>query len=129
MVSIVKILALVHTYVGHTKKCKPTGMEDVCKSYFRPSILWKFSRWEISHCIQIITGHCYYAKHRNLLGEDISPICRICGVRDETPFHLAFECSYLNDHRSQFNLSQNDWTYGSILHFFEDEDILQYQYC
>ena len=93
-----------------------------------PSVLWNMSRWDLSHCVQLISGHCYYAKHRYLLGENIDPTCRICGQDDETPSHLALSCTPLRNRQANSRLSPTRWSFGSILQFFEDDMLLQYQY-
>lgn len=40
----------------------------------------------------MITGHCSLRKHLHKIGKATEPDCRLCGMDDETAFHILCEC-------------------------------------
>jgi len=39
-----------------------------------------------------ITGHCYLARHQAIIHGGLDPTCNLCGLDEETPWHLLNEC-------------------------------------
>jgi len=61
----------------------------------------------------LLTGHYTLRRHLHLLGLLASPLCRKCGVREETSAHIRCECEALASLRHTY--------LGSF--FLEPEDI------
>jgi len=68
----------------------------------RSSLLVKSSRNEIGTVLGMYTGHNHYNRHKFLLGETDSPLCRLCHLDEETSFHILGECPALCDTRYRF---------------------------
>jgi hypothetical protein len=46
--------------------------------------------------VGLLTGHCHLRKHLHRLGiYKEEPVCRKCGVGEETAHHIIFECEAL----------------------------------
>ena len=73
----------------------------------------------------LLTGHNTLRRHLHLLGLHDSPLCRKCGVREETSAHILCECEALaslrHAHLGSFFLEPEDirriglgaiWTYS-----------------
>ena len=73
----------------------------------------------------LLTGHNTLWRHLHLLGLHDSPLCRKCGVREETSAHILCECKALaslrHAHLGSFFLEPEDirriglgaiWTYS-----------------
>ena len=61
--------------------------------------LTRVSRDLFGKLIGLLTGHNYYMRHSHLLKEANSPICRLCGLSEETSLHLLVECPSLSTER------------------------------
>ena len=61
--------------------------------------LLKMCREEITIIITTTTGHNDLRYHHSLRNPTIPPICRLCGLEDETFFHLFTTCPRLNENR------------------------------
>jgi hypothetical protein len=54
-----------------------------------------FNRTQSRAVIGLLTGHNTLRRHLYLLGLLDSPLCRRCGVKDETSAHILCECEAL----------------------------------
>ena len=54
--------------------------------------LLRLSRLGLRETVAITTGHAGFRKHLHTMGLADSPLCRVCGIVAETPFHLVCEC-------------------------------------
>jgi hypothetical protein len=63
----------------------------------------RLSRTQIRAVTGLMTDHCNLRKHLLTMGIfKENPVCRLCNEKEETTFHIVFECEILA-HR-QFNL-------------------------
>ena len=53
------------------------------------------TRTGLKEMTALITGHGTLRKHLHTMGLVNSPLCRKCGLADETPFHLICQCCAL----------------------------------
>ena len=73
----------------------------------------------------LLTGHNTLRRHLHLLRLTDSPLCRVCGVKEETSAHILCECEALaslrHTHLCSFFLEPEDiksmnlgaiWSYG-----------------
>lgn len=65
------------------------------------------SRSSIRIIVGLLTGHCRLRRHMSILGLTDEPLCRLCQIEEETPFHVLTECSALA--RKRFQLLGNDY--------------------
>jgi len=72
-----------------------------------------FNRIQSRVVTGLLTGHNTQRRHLYLLGLHDSPLCRKCGVREETSAHILCECEGLASLRHAY--------LGSF--FLEPEDI------
>ena len=72
-----------------------------------------FNRTQSRAVTGLLTGHNTLRRHLHLLGLLDSPLCRKCGVGEETPAHILCECKALASLRHVY--------LGSF--FLEPEDI------
>ena len=61
---------------------------------FRAKFL-TFNRFQFRVVTGLLTGHNTLRRHLHLLGLHDSPLCRKCGVREETSAHILCECEVL----------------------------------
>ena len=54
-----------------------------------------FNRFQSRAVTGLLTGHNTLRRHLHLLGLQDSPLCRKCGVREETSAHILCECEAL----------------------------------
>jgi hypothetical protein len=54
-----------------------------------------FTRFQSRVVTGLLTGHNTLRRHLHLLGLRDSPLCRKCGVREETSAHILCECEAL----------------------------------
>jgi hypothetical protein len=54
-----------------------------------------FNRTKSRAVFSLLTGHNTLRRHLNLLGLVDSPLCRRCGVEEETSAHILCECEAL----------------------------------
>ena len=54
-----------------------------------------FNRFQSRAVTGLLTGHNTLRRHLHLLGLHDSPLCRKCGVREETSAHILCECEAL----------------------------------
>jgi hypothetical protein len=60
------------------------------------SDLFILSRNEMRLVVGLLTGHCHLRKHLHRLGiYKEEPVCRKCGIGEETAHHILFECKAL----------------------------------
>ena len=84
-----------------------------------------FNRFQSRVVTGLLTGHNTLRRHLHLLGLHDSPLCRKCGVREETSAHILCECEALaslrHAHVGSFFLEPEDisriglgaiWTYS-----------------
>ena len=84
-----------------------------------------FNRSQSRAVTGLLTGHNTLRRHLHLLGLHDSPLCRKCGVREETSAHILCECEALaslrHAHLGSFFLEPEDirrtglgaiWTYS-----------------
>ena len=57
------------------------------------------NRWEVGPCIQLLSGHNYYARHMTITQELDDPTCRLCGEDEESSYHIVAECPVLANQR------------------------------
>jgi hypothetical protein len=51
--------------------------------------------------VGLLTGHCHLRRHLHRLGTyKEEPVCRRCGMGEETAHHILFECQALGRIRS-----------------------------
>jgi hypothetical protein len=55
-----------------------------------------FNRTQSRVVIGLLTGHNTLGRHHHLLGLADSPLCRRCGVEEETSAHILCECEALS---------------------------------
>ena len=60
-----------------------------------PVIFLPFNRTQSRAVIDLLTGHNTLKRHLHLLGLLDSPLCRKCGVKEETSAHILCECEAL----------------------------------
>src|SRR5215469_11232044 len=79
---------------------------------------------------RVVTGHNTLRRHLHLMGMMDSPLCRKCGVEDETSAHILCRCEALASIRhaylgSLFLESEDIQSpnLGAIWQFLESEDI------
>jgi len=72
-----------------------------------------FNRIQSRVVTDLLTGHNTLRRHLYLLGLHDSPLCRKCGVREETSVHILCDCEGLASLRHAY--------LGSF--FLEQEDI------
>ena len=82
----------------------------------------QLSRLKLGRLVRIVTGHNALRYYNHVLDETLSPVCRLCGMADETFHHLATECSEtLRDRRDIFRdkdvLVNMDWEVDELLEF------------
>jgi hypothetical protein len=54
------------------------------------------SRNQMRLVVGLLTGHCHLRKHVHILGiYKEEPVCRKCGMGEETAHHILFECEAL----------------------------------
>ena len=58
------------------------------------------------------TGHCFLARHEALINNE-DPMCNLCFIDEQTPWHLLRECPATN--RIRRNIPHDKWTAGIIL--------------
>ena len=61
--------------------------------------LLSFNRTQFRAVIGLLTGHNTLRRHLHLLGLLDSPLCRKCGVKEETSAHILCECEALGSLR------------------------------
>ena len=87
--------------------------------------LMTFNRSQSRAVTVLLTGHNTLRRHLHLLGLHDSPLCRKCGVKEETSAHILCQCETLaslrHAHLSSFFLEPEDirriglraiWTYS-----------------
>ena len=62
--------------------------------------LQNLSRKQLSHVVQVISGHNRLRYHESKINQNVDPLCRLCGEEDETAFHLIGECPVLFNKRA-----------------------------
>ena len=71
-----------------------------------------FNRIQSRAVIGLLTGHNTVRRHLYLLGLHDSPLCRKCGVGEETSAHILCECeilaSFRQAHLGSFFLEPED---------------------
>jgi ribonuclease HI len=65
----------------------------------RSRALLEMSRKDFGLMIQLFSGHNYFNRHKNLLHETESAICRLCLEEEESSEHLLCDCPALNELR------------------------------
>jgi len=63
---------------------------------YRSSLLYKSKRSEIGVLLGMYTGHNHYNRHGFLLGETVSPTCRLCSLDEEMALHILGQCPALS---------------------------------
>jgi hypothetical protein len=61
-----------------------------------------FNRTQSRVVIGLLTGHNTLRRHLHLLGLVDSPLCRRCGVEEETLAHILCECEALTSLRHAY---------------------------
>jgi hypothetical protein len=61
--------------------------------------LLRFTRESFGLTVQMFTGHNHYNRHKFLIKEADSPMCRFCTEAEETSDHLLCYCPRLNEQR------------------------------
>ena len=61
--------------------------------------LLSFNRTQSRDVIGLLTGHNTLRRHLHILGLTDSPLCRQCGVDEETSAHILCECEALSSFR------------------------------
>jgi len=61
-----------------------------------------FNRIQSRAVIDLLTGHNTLRRHLYLLGLHDSPLCRKCGVGEETSAHILCECESLASFRHAY---------------------------
>ena len=57
--------------------------------------LLSFNRNQSRAVTGLLTGHNTLRRHLHLLGQQDSPLCRKCGIKEETSAHILCECEAL----------------------------------
>ena len=72
--------------------------------------LWPLIRFQFRVVTGLLTGHNTLRRHLHLLGLHDSPLCRKCGVKEETSAHILCECkaSLRHAHLGSFFLELED---------------------
>ncbi len=68
------------------------------------------------------TGHCFLARHEALIQNE-DPICNLCFIDEQTPWHLLRECPATNKIRR--NIPHYKWTTCIILKAFKNITYLE----
>ena len=72
--------------------------------------LLQLDRPLLSQVVQLLTGHGWLLRHSFVCGEVLIPICRLCGMGEEEPNHLFWECEAgLEVRRSHVVLDITSW--------------------
>ena len=68
--------------------------------------------------IQLMTGHNFMCYQQNKI-DDTSPICRSCGLDDESSEHITTQCQALVDERRilQFTSLPAQWIVNRVADF------------
>jgi len=54
--------------------------------------LISLDRLDLSAVISWVTGHGNLNRHKHVIDASHSPLCRFCKLKEETPYHLTYEC-------------------------------------
>jgi hypothetical protein len=63
--------------------------------------LLRLSRATLRNLILVITCHGNFRKHLHGLGLAEDPVCLVCGLEEETAFHIVCECPALSIARTR----------------------------
>ena len=76
--------------LGHTQRQTRELISGPCPG-FKAKFL-SFNRTQSRVVIGLLTGHNTLRRHLHLLRLTDSPLCRTCGVKEETLAHILCEC-------------------------------------
>ena len=86
------------------------------------------SRLKLGRFVRIISGHNALRYYNHVLDDSLSPVCRLCGMADETFHHFATECDATGRARREYFGDKNilwnmDWKVDELLDFSYDDQI------
>ena len=95
---------------------------------YRAKEVMQLSRLKLGRFVRIISGHNALKYYNYVLDETLSPVCRLCGMADETFHHLATECPDTLGARREFFegkdiLINMDWEVNELLDFSYSDQV------
>ena len=79
--------------------CRQTKLFFPVPDITRSNHLMTLSRQNMKLIVSMITGHCDFRKHLNVMGLSDEPSCPKCGSDEDTPEHFYLTCSFYKQTR------------------------------
>ena len=83
------------------KDCRQTKHWFPKVNKTRSKDIIKLNRHNLSHAVQVITGHNRLNRHKHLIGDTDEEMCRLCEEDEESSLHIIAECPALANIRLQ----------------------------
>jgi ribonuclease HI len=100
------------TYWNGRVDCRQTKLWLPAPNLKISKEILKLNKSDFGLITRWISGHCFLARHEAIIHNE-DPICNICFIDDQMPWHLLKECPATNSIRR--NIPPDHWTPGIIL--------------